>query len=224
MHDKQRDVFGMWYLSMSSHVLSPNPEPIVQGFKRIGHPTLVANAESKKGYQWTKSSLGVLDLNTPPQSEVVHMGRVNTEGVSIVDQPDDPNPKRRDKAIFWEYKVTPRGERIISNGPEGAWASGIIVTATPSFWVTEFSSITLASEAVTSDTRSATGKSRRNTPRRHRSRDTRRDGWVTLNLPFVGGPVTTKQIVVRSHLGVTQATTDRQYQRLHRRCECHAAG
>ena len=110
MRDESRDVFRLWYLSIPSHMLSPDPEPIVGGFKRIGHTTLVGYAESKDGYRWVKPNLGIVDFNGSTKNSLVNMGRDNTEGVSIVYRPDDPNPRRRYKAIFWEHKVRPQGE------------------------------------------------------------------------------------------------------------------
>ncbi|MDP7018062.1 MAG: PKD domain-containing protein [Pirellulaceae bacterium] len=110
MRDRARDVFRLWYLSIPSHGLSPDPEPFVGGFKRIGHTTLVGYAESKDGYRWEKPLLGIVDFNGSTKNGLVNMGRDNTEGISIVHRPDDPDPKRRYKAIFWEHKVRPRGE------------------------------------------------------------------------------------------------------------------
>lgn len=129
MHDKERDVLRMWYLSIPSHVLSSDPEPIVNGFKRIGHATLVGYAESKDGHTWYKPHLGIVDFNGSKENSLVNMGRDNTEGVSIVYQPDDPDPKRRYKALFWEHKVKPKGEptgrEVLSQDPrpDGMWLS-----------------------------------------------------------------------------------------------------
>ena len=129
LYDKEQGLFRMWYLAIPGHVLSPDPEPIVGGFKRIDHTTLVAYAESRDGYKWQKPSLGIVDFNGSKQNSLVNMGRDNTEGVSIVHQPDDPNPKRRYKAIFWEHTVAPKGEsggREILAGdphPDGMWVS-----------------------------------------------------------------------------------------------------
>lgn len=129
LHDKERSLFRMWYLAIPSHVLSPDPEPIVGGFRRIGHTTLVAYAESKDGYKWEKPNLGIVDFNGSKQNGLVNMGRDNTEGVSIVRQPDEPNPQRRYKAIFWEHKVAPKGEptgreKLAEDSrPDGMWVS-----------------------------------------------------------------------------------------------------
>lgn len=129
IEDKQRDVLRMWYLSIPGHVLSGEAEPIVSGFKRIGHTTLVAYAESNDGYKWRKPELGIVDFNGSKKNALVNMGRDNTEGVSIVFQPDDPDPKRRYKAIFWEHKVAPKGEPTgrgqLANDPraDGMWVS-----------------------------------------------------------------------------------------------------
>lgn len=129
MHDKEQDLFRMWYLSIPSHILSPDPEPMVNGFKRVGHTTLVAYAESKDGVNWKKPNLGVVDFNGSKDNGLVNMGRDNTEGVSIVYQPNDPNPDRRYKAIFWEHQVQPKGEptgrEVLAKDPRpnGMWAA-----------------------------------------------------------------------------------------------------
>lgn len=129
LHDRKRDILRMWYMSIPSHILSPDPEPMVNGFKRIGHTTLVAYAESKDGYQWTKPNLGIVDFNGSKENGLVNMGRDNTEGVTIVHRPDDPDPQRRYKALFWEHKVVPKGEPIgrevlaADPRPDGMWVS-----------------------------------------------------------------------------------------------------
>jgi hypothetical protein len=129
LHDKEKDLFQMWYMAIPSHELSPNPEPIVDGFKRIGHTTLVAYAESKDGYTWHKPTLDIVDFNGSRQNGLVNMGRDNSEGVSIVHRPHDPDLDRRYKAIFWEHYVLPKGEptgrECLTKDPrpEGMWIS-----------------------------------------------------------------------------------------------------
>lgn len=129
LHDKEEDLFRMWYLAIPSHALSPAPEPIVGGFRRIGHTTLVGYAESSDGYQWHKPDLGIVDFNGSKRNGLVNIGRDNTEGVSIVYRADDPNPQRRYKAIFWEHRVAPKGEptgrEVLANDqrPDGMWVS-----------------------------------------------------------------------------------------------------
>lgn len=128
LHDPQRDVLRMWYLAIPSHGLSPEPEPVVGGFKRVGHTTLVGYAESKDGYEWDKPHLGLLDFNGSKQNGLVNMGRDNTEGVSIVHDPDAADPGRRYKAIFWEHKVEPKNaagrEQLAGDQrADGMWVS-----------------------------------------------------------------------------------------------------
>lgn len=129
IRDKERGVLRMWYLSIPSHVLSPDPEPIVDGIKRIGHTTLVGYAESKDGYKWTKPNLDIVDFNGSKKNSLVNIGRDNIEGVSIVDQPNNGDPKRRYKAIFWEHQVAPKGEpsgreKLAADPrPDGMWVS-----------------------------------------------------------------------------------------------------
>lgn len=129
MRDERRDVFRLWYLSIPGHMLSPDPDPIVGGFRRIGHTTLVGYAESKDGYQWVKPKVGIVDFNGSTKNGLVNMGRDNTEGISILYRPDDPNPKRRYKAIFWEHTVPPQGEPTgreklaADKRPDGMWVA-----------------------------------------------------------------------------------------------------
>ena len=128
-YDAPRDLFRMWYLAIPSHVLSPDPEPIVGGFKRIGHTTLVGYAESQDGYRWTKPNLGIVPFNGSRNNGLVNIGRDNSEGVSIVHQPNDPDPSRRYKAVFWEHRVepttAPTGRQILDRDPrpDGMWVS-----------------------------------------------------------------------------------------------------
>ena len=129
LFDDRQKRFRMWYLAWGSHVLSPAPEPIVDGIKRIGHTSKVGYAESQDGYQWSKPPLGIVDYNGSKKNGLVNIGRDNPEGVSIVYQPDDPNPARRYKAIYWEHKVAPKGEPIGREildqdpRPDGMWVS-----------------------------------------------------------------------------------------------------
>ena len=127
--DAQRNVFRMWYLAIPSHVLSPDPEPFVGGFKRIGHTTLVGYAESQDGYRWIKPKLDIVSFNGSKANGLVNLGRDNSEGVSIVHQPLDPDPMRRYKAIFWEHRVepttAPTGREALARDPrgDGMWVS-----------------------------------------------------------------------------------------------------
>ena len=127
--DTRRNRFRMWYLAIPSHVLSPHPEPFVGGFKRIGHTTLVAYAESEDGYRWVKPNLGIVSFNGSKANSLVNLGRDNSEGVSIVHQPQDPDPGRQYKAIFWEHRVepttAPTGREILAGDPrrDGMWVS-----------------------------------------------------------------------------------------------------
>ena len=129
LYDQDQQLFRMWYMAIPSHILSPDPEPIVNGFKRIGHTTLVAYAESKDGYAWHKPNLGIVDFNGSKENGLVNMGRDNSEGVSIVYQPDDPDPQRRYKSLFWEHHVAPKGEptgrEVLAKDPrsDGMWLS-----------------------------------------------------------------------------------------------------
>ena len=129
LFDEQQNLFRMWYLAWGSHVLSPDPEPMVDGIKRIGHTSKVGYAESTDGFDWIKPHLGIVDYNGSKENALVNIGRDNPEGVAIVYQPDDPNPERQYKALYWEHKVAPKGEPIgrgiIDQDPrsDGMWVS-----------------------------------------------------------------------------------------------------
>lgn len=111
LHDSNENVFKMWYLSIPSHILSNEPSPTVGGVRRISHTTLVAYATSKDGVQWRKPHLGIVDFNGSKENGLVDIGRDNSEGVSVIYEPHDPNPDRRYKAIFWEHTVEPNDGR-----------------------------------------------------------------------------------------------------------------
>ena len=125
MHFPAEKLLKMWYLSIPGHVLSGEDPPIVGGFPRVQHTTLVGYATSKDGIHWEKPNLGVLDFNGSKDNSLVNMGRDNTEGVSVLYEPDDPDPDRRYKAIYWEHTVAPPQGRPPLTDPrkDGMWVS-----------------------------------------------------------------------------------------------------
>lgn len=94
----QGDKFRMWYLGMIQRELQAGQAP---GWWRP-----MCYAESIDGVRWTKPELGLVELNGNRQNnicliegEVESMTLVN-DFLSILDEPDDPNPSRRYKAAY----------------------------------------------------------------------------------------------------------------------------
>ena len=123
LYDPKTNLLRMWYLSIPDHILSGNPAPMVDGIARVGYVTLVAYAESKNGLDWIKPNLGVMTFNGSRKNSLVNIGRDNPEGVSIIHEPHDKDPKRRYKAMFWEHSVEPEGASVgrerIHSDPRG---------------------------------------------------------------------------------------------------------
>lgn len=128
LFDPEAKFFKMWYLAIPGHILSDEPSPVVGGVKRVGHTTLVGYATSEDGAHWQKPSLGVVDFNGSKENSLVNMGRDNTEGVSVLYEPQDRNPDRRYKALFWEHTVEPKDGRPQPPFPTDSRAEGMWVS------------------------------------------------------------------------------------------------
>lgn len=126
--DAEQKLFKMWYLAIPDHALSGNPSPVVGGVRRLANTTLVGYATSEDGIHWQKPNLGVLEFNGSKENSLVNMGRDNTEGVSVLYEPQDPNPDRRYKAMFWEHTFEPAEGRPQPPFPGDARADGMWVS------------------------------------------------------------------------------------------------
>ncbi len=113
LHDEQAKRFKIWYLTgPKDRGLKPL---VVNGIERPPHTTLVAYAESVDGVKWTKLPLGLFPYDGDTRNNLVPLGFHNTEGVSILHEPHDPDPEKRWKALYWNHGT--QGWEVRNGGP-----------------------------------------------------------------------------------------------------------
>ena len=96
--------FKMWYLSGAR---LPFDEPILlDGVKRIPNFQLVGYAESENGFKWKLPELGLVDYNGSKKNNICRIARTNVEGIAVLHDPRDLDPRRRYKAFYWEHSAS----------------------------------------------------------------------------------------------------------------------
>lgn len=100
-------LYQMWYLAMADDKIEDYENYRLDGQPIISAATLVGYATSKDGVHWEKPSLGQCDFNGSRDNNLLKVGRVNREGFAVVYNPNDPDPQRLYRAIFWDHMVTP---------------------------------------------------------------------------------------------------------------------
>ena len=99
----QEKIFRMWYLAGSRF---PDEAAItLDGGPRIPNFQMLAYAESRDGFNWTLPDLGLVSFNGSRHNNLCRFARENAEGVAVVYDPLDRDPKRRYKAFYWEHSV-----------------------------------------------------------------------------------------------------------------------
>jgi len=95
---KDGDRFRMWYLGMF--------ETEIKGGQAPGYWRPMCYAESTDGINWTKPGLGLVEFNGSKANNICliegephSLTRVN-DFLSVLQEPDDPDPSRRYKAAF----------------------------------------------------------------------------------------------------------------------------
>ncbi len=125
---KQDGIFKMWYLGMHE---TENKAGQAPGWWRP-----MCYAESRDGVTWTKPALGLVEFNGGTANNIclieggVHsMTRVN-DFLSILHEPDDPDPARRYKCAFIAHMPFEevKGGRSKIGPDERRW--GAFITAT----------------------------------------------------------------------------------------------
>ena len=123
--------FKMWYLAGPRF---PKEKPIrVNGRLVCPNFQLLGYAESKDGFHWELPDLGLVDFNGSKKNNLCRISRENAEGVAVVYDPSDRDPKRRYKAFYWEHDncgprkfdpVTPVNAMSVSFSADGkAWTN-----------------------------------------------------------------------------------------------------
>ncbi len=121
--------FRMWYLGMFETEIKAGQAP---GWWRP-----MCYAESADGVKWTKPELGLVDFNGNKknnicliESEVPALAKVN-DFLSVIHEPDDPDPQRRYKAVYIAHPPFDevRGGRSGIGPNERRWGAFICATS-----------------------------------------------------------------------------------------------
>ncbi len=112
-YDEQAGLFKMWYLTLPK---DRGLKPLNMGdYERAPHTTLAAYAESKDGIHWVKPKLGIFPYDGNKENNLLGMGKYNCEGISVLHEPQDPDPERRWKAVYWDHGTG--GWEVRNGGP-----------------------------------------------------------------------------------------------------------
>ncbi len=124
--DEEQQLFRLWYFTNSGR----NTPIQFRGRTVPGSTSMLCYATSTDGIHWEKPNLGQVDFEGSTENNIIAIGHGNVEGVAVVDEPDDPDPQRRYKALFWNqdgpFITQPDGALMLGrdNNPEdGIWVS-----------------------------------------------------------------------------------------------------
>jgi hypothetical protein len=114
LYHEKMGLFRLWYLCTPGPAASGRKCVEVGGFRRVTNCTLLAYAISEDGAHWEKPVLDQLSFEGSKQNNLIEIGIDNPEGVSILFEPRDPDANRRYKAFFWDRRVSPPDEPVLS--------------------------------------------------------------------------------------------------------------
>ena len=126
IYDSSERLFKRWYLTSPAR---NNQRIAVRGQAVPGNVTLVGYATSEDGIHWKKPILGQVSIDGSTHNNIVDIGRLNSEGVSVLCEPDDPDPSKRYKAFYWEHgtgELIQREDGLVLFGAgegDGMWVS-----------------------------------------------------------------------------------------------------
>lgn len=129
LYDEEDEEFRFYYLT---HAGSGGYEAkmVTMGGKQwLANRTLVGYATSRDGVNWERPNLGQVDFEGSTDNNLLAIGAINVEGTGIVYEPEDPDPDRRYKAIFWEHgsgEVVTREDGLVlwaGGGRDGMWVA-----------------------------------------------------------------------------------------------------
>src|SRR5262245_58543726 len=126
LHDGGK--FRMWY--SACHLTQPGDAS--KADFRLLHQGPVCYAESDDGIQWTKPSLGQVEIRGTKENNGIFLPDDQIETVSVIKEENDPNPQRRYKMVY----NTHNGKTwVIRNATS---SDGIRWTAAPDFGIDQF--------------------------------------------------------------------------------------
>ena len=110
LYDPRDRKFKMWYLAAPRF---PWEEPGTKDGRLVcPNFQFTAYAESSDGFQWELPELGLVDFHGSVKNNICRMATECAEGVAVVLDLDDPNPRRRYKAFYWEHAVSYQGSPV----------------------------------------------------------------------------------------------------------------
>ena len=121
--DEAAQKFKLWYLT------GPKDRGIkplqLDGYERAPHTTMAAYAESVDGVRWVKPKLGIFPYDGDTQNNLLGIGRFNCEGISVLHDPQDTDPQRRWKCVYWDHGSggweVRNGKPFCKAGPQDGW-------------------------------------------------------------------------------------------------------
>lgn len=122
-YDEKAERFKLWYLTgPKDRGLKPLQ---MEGYERAPHTTMAAYAESVDGVHWVKPALGIVSYDGDRRNNLLGIGKHNCEGISVWHDPDDPDPERRWKAVYWDHGSggweVRDGKPFCKAGPDDGW-------------------------------------------------------------------------------------------------------
>jgi len=102
LFDEETGLFRIWYLTVPRD-RGLRPLRLPDGRERAPYTTLLAYAESEDGVRWVKPSLGQFPYDGDARNNLIDLGKYNCEGISVLYDPHDPDPRRRWKAVYWDH-------------------------------------------------------------------------------------------------------------------------
>ena len=127
LYDEDQQQFRFYYLTHAGPGGHEARMVTMGGKQWLANRTLLGYATSTDGVHWERPNLGQMDFEGSTDNNILAIGSINVEGAGIVDEPDDPDPNRRYKAIFWEHgsgEVVKREDGLVlwaSGGQDGMW-------------------------------------------------------------------------------------------------------
>jgi hypothetical protein len=94
--------YQMWYYAVGLTELGDTYKPLVKNL----HAGPVCYAESTDGINWTKPNLGQLEIHGSKDNNAIALPDQQIEGVHVMIDEDDPDPKRRYKMVYNPHNGT----------------------------------------------------------------------------------------------------------------------
>jgi hypothetical protein len=118
-YDEQEGFFKYWYTSGTD----PNVELTYEGGSYPRGASVVCYATSQDGIHWKKPNLGQVQCDDSRDNNILKLGKYSPQGVAVLDDPKDPDPQQRYKAIYWDHVPMKLREQGIGGDLDGTWVA-----------------------------------------------------------------------------------------------------